>query len=101
MPPTGSTTSTDSARIATSGTLPQAAVPVGAPAVTDAPGSVAGQFRGVLDAATLAEIRRLEGVGSPGSNLQAMDRALSALHERAAQLKASAANLRTRAKTAP
>jgi hypothetical protein len=89
---------TDSARIATSGSLAQTAVPVGAP---DAPGSVAGQFRGVLDAATLAEIRRLEGVGSPGSNLQAMERALSALRQRAALLKASAADLRARAKTAP
>jgi hypothetical protein len=76
-------------------------VPVGASATIDAPGSVAGQFRGVLDAATLAEIRRLEGVGSPGSNLQAMERALLALRERAALLKANAANLRARAKTAP
>lgn len=95
----GSTITADSARITSTGSLAQTAVPVGAPAATDAPGSVAGQFRGVLDAATLAEIRRLEGLGSPGSNLQAMERALSALRERAALLRASAANLRARAKT--
>ncbi|MBC8133818.1 MAG: hypothetical protein H7X95_12610 [Deltaproteobacteria bacterium] len=64
-------------------------------------GSVATQFRGMLDASTLAEIRRLEIAGSPDSSLSAMERALSALRARAAQLTNNAAVLRSRAQTNP
>jgi len=93
----------DGARITSSptGSAAPIALPVGAAASVDAPGSVAGQFRGILDAGTLAEIRRLENTGSPGSNLQAMERALSALRARAAQLTSSAATLRAQAKNSP
>lgn len=91
----------DAAKTSTAGSLAPVAVPLGTIGGADAPGSVAGQFRGILDAATLAEIRRLESGGSPRSNVQAMERALAALRARAGQLNASAADLRMRAKTAP
>jgi hypothetical protein len=111
-PPAGGTTSSvpapagttqDGARITSSPAVSAApiALPVGASVAADAPGSVAGQFRGILDAGTLAEIRRLENTGSPGSNLQAMERALSALRARAAQLNSNAATLRAQAKNSP
>src|SRR6185295_1934988 len=64
----------------------------------DIPGSVAAQFRGVLDSATLAEIRRIESPGSPAASLQAMERAMTALRARAAELDADATALRTRAR---
>ncbi len=69
------------------------------PQLPDNPGSVAIQFRGILDASTLAEIRRLESAGSPAGNLAAMEWALSALRARAAQLSKSAAALRNNAQT--
>jgi hypothetical protein len=62
-------------------------------------GSVAAQFYGILDAATLAEIRRLEAPGSATASLQAMERALTAVRARAAQLDAEARTLRQRAKS--
>jgi hypothetical protein len=60
---------------------------------------VAAQFYGILDAATLAEIRRLEAPGSATASLQAMERALTAVRARAAQLDAEARTLRQRAKS--
>jgi hypothetical protein len=53
----------------------------------DAPGSLAGQFRDVLDPVTLTEIRRLEGSGGAArASLPATERALAALRARARQL---------------
>lgn len=105
MPPPGATgLTTDASKStgsSTAGGSAPIAMPVGAAGGTDAPGSVAGQFRGILDAATLAEIRKLETAGSSMSSLQAMERALAALRARAAQLNASATALRARAKTTP
>ena len=103
-PPSSPGFTTDATKGATSttaGASAPIAMPLGAVGSTDAPGSVAGQFRGILDAATLAEIRKLETAGSSISSLQAMERALSALRARAAHLSASANALRARAKTAP
>jgi hypothetical protein len=68
------------------------------PPTPDTPGSVAIQFRGILDASTMAEIRRLESAGSPAGSLAAMEWALSALRARAAQLSTNAATLRNSAK---
>jgi hypothetical protein len=70
------------------------------PATPDTAGSVAAQFRGILDASTLAEIRRLEAPGSSSGSLPAMERALSALRSRATQLEVNASTLRNRAKVA-
>jgi hypothetical protein len=77
----------------------QAPVPVPAGA-GDSSSSVSAQFQGILDASTLAEIRRLEGPSSSKGNLQAMERALSALRARSAQLTATASTLRIQAKAA-
>ena len=67
------------------------------PAGVDTGTPIAAQFRGILDAATLSEIRRLELPGSPSGNLQALERAQAALRLRAAALDASATALRKRA----
>jgi TolA-binding protein len=68
------------------------------PAGVDTGTPIAAQFRGILDAATLAEIKKLELPGSPSGNLQAMERAQAALRVRAAELDARATALRKRAK---
>jgi outer membrane murein-binding lipoprotein Lpp len=70
------------------------------PPTPDNPGSVAIQFQGILDASTLAQIRRLESSGSRSGNLAAMEWALSALRARANQLSTNAAVLRNSAKAA-
>jgi hypothetical protein len=85
---------------ATGATSAPPATPVGSGLSNDTAGSLASQFRGILDATTLAEIRRLEVLGSSSGNLQAMERALTALRARAGQLAANAGELRTRARTA-
>ena len=95
------TTSPTSTRVADStggsATTP-ARIPIGSASDTDGANSVASQFRGILDATTLAEIRRLEAPGSPSGNLQAMERALSVLRARASELEATAVSLRKRAR---
>ncbi len=102
----GAATSTDqTARASSTSTTaglntPPAALPMGPVTAGDTAGSVASQFRGMLDAATLAEIRKLEVPGSPTGSLQAMERALSALRARAAQLAGNASALRVQAKAA-
>jgi hypothetical protein len=71
------------------------------PATTgDISGSFAAQFRGLLDATTLAEIRRLEVAGSPTASLPAMERALAALRARANELASTANRLRKNANAA-
>jgi hypothetical protein len=57
---------------------------------SDPAGSLALQFRDVLDPTTLMEIRRLEGAGATGANLPATERALAALRARARQLQTEA-----------
>jgi hypothetical protein len=58
---------------------------------SDAAGSLAGQFRDVLDPLTLTEIRRLEGSGGAArASLPATERALAALRARARQLQSEA-----------
>jgi hypothetical protein len=74
-------------------------VPLPTAGALDAAGSVAAQFSGILDAATIAEIRHLEAPGSQAASIQAMERALTALRARAAQLDADARALRVRAKS--
>ena len=69
-------------------------------AVADSAGSLATQFREILDASTLAEIRRLEVAGSPAGNLAAMEWALAALRARSVQVSANAKALRDSAKAA-
>lgn len=66
----------------------------------DISGSFAAQFRGLLDATTLAEIRRLEVAGSPTASLPAMERALAALRARANELASTANRLRKNANAA-
>lgn len=80
-------------------TLIREVAPPPAPVAGDAPGSVAAQFRGILDSATLAEIRRLEAPGAPGASVQAMEKALAALRARSARLDEEARLLRQRART--
>jgi hypothetical protein len=67
--------------------------PVGGPGgggTSDSAGSLALQFRDVLDPTTLMEIRRLEGTGATGASLPATEHALAALRARARQLQAEA-----------
>jgi len=66
-----------------------------------AAGSLAGQLRGVLDPASLEEVRRLETPGGGPANLQVMERALATLRGRAAQLSAASAALRSPRPPAP
>lgn len=61
---------------------------------TDTGLSLSTQLRDVLDAGALAEIRRLEGTGSPGANVAAMERAIAALKARAERLQAQSKALR-------
>ena len=70
------------------------------PGSIDPSGSVAAQFRGILDPATLAEIRRLEAAGAASGNVAALQRAASALRARAAQLATDANALRAQARKA-
>ena len=93
-------TQATSTRVADS-SITQGQTLVSSTAAGDSGSSVATQFRGILDAATLAEIRRLETPGSPSGNLQAMERALILLRARAIELEASAVALRKRARTTP
>lgn len=69
------------------------------PVTQDAAGSPTStsQLRGVLDPASLEEVRRLEAPGAGPANLELMERALDALRARAAQLSASATALRVQA----
>jgi hypothetical protein len=76
-----------------------APAPIPVPASADAPGSVASQLRGAVDAATLEEIRKLEAPRSPAASIQAMERALEALRARATQLDTEARALRRRARS--
>jgi hypothetical protein len=69
---------------------------------TDAAGSLAGQFRDVLDPVTLTEIRRLEGSGGAArASLPATERALAALRARARQLQSEADATRRAAHPGP
>jgi hypothetical protein len=52
------------------------------------------QFRDLLDTATLADIRRLEGTGTATGTLQALERAAAALRGRADQLDGRARDMR-------
>ena len=68
----------------------------------DAAGSLAGQFRDVLDPVTLTEIRRLEGSGGAArASLPATERALAALRARARQLQSEADAARRAAHPGP
>jgi hypothetical protein len=71
------------------------------PPVQDSPVSMVGQLRGVLDAASLEEVRRLEAPGATPVNLAVMERALATLRGRAAQLSAAATSLRGQTPKAP
>jgi hypothetical protein len=88
--PVGATTGSSGATPVIPGT------PTLTPSAADNPTSLAAQFRGSLDAASLAEIRRLEAPagGSATGDLPAMERALAALRARAARLATDAAALR-------
>jgi hypothetical protein len=57
------------------------------------------QFRDSLDPATLADLRRLEGNGSPNGRALAMQRALAALKAQQDALNAQARVLRAQAQT--
>jgi len=59
-------------------------------ATSDASGSLASQFRGVLDPVTLAEIRRLEADATGVARLPAAEKTLAALRQRARQLQSDA-----------
>jgi len=103
------------------GAAPTGSAPGGAPPVTtagggvlttmpspspvtpsaDAAGSLAGQLRGVLDPASLEEVRRMETPGAGPANVQVMERALAALRARAGQLSAASASLRAPRPVAP
>ena len=82
--PAGKTPTDSTGATSTVGATAQPPVPL--PGSIDPSGSVAAQFRGILDPATLAEIRRLEAAGAASGNVAAWQRAASALRERAAQL---------------
>jgi len=67
---------------------PQGAASAGAPSV---------YLRDVLDAGTLAEIRKLEQAGTPSSDIDAIERAVAALEQRARHLEAQSRALREQA----
>jgi hypothetical protein len=58
--------------------------------------SLAAQLRDLLDTATLADIRRLEAPRTPISSAQALERAASALRDRAAELETRARAMRAK-----
>lgn len=68
--------------------------PMTATGAIDSVGSLSTQLRDVLDAGALADIRRLEGTGAPGSSIAAMERAIAALKARAERLQAQSDALR-------
>jgi len=75
---------------------PPSSAPSATPTLSaqDGGGSLASQLRGVLDPASLDEVRRLGVPGAAPVSLEVMERALGALRARAAQLSSSAAALR-------
>jgi hypothetical protein len=75
---------------------PPSSAPSATPTLSaqDSGGSLASQLRGVLDPASLDEVRRLGVPGAAPVSLEVMERALGALRTRAAQLSTSAAALR-------
>jgi hypothetical protein len=56
------------------------------------------ELRDLLDPATVAEIRRLEGTKSQGASVQALERAVAALRARAASLDGQARTMRQSAR---
>jgi hypothetical protein len=60
--------------------------------------TVTSTVRTLLDPQTLAEIRRLETSGKPGSDVEVMERAAAALRVRAEALQAQSRDLRARAR---
>jgi hypothetical protein len=83
-----------------SGTVIPASGPGGG-GTSDSAGSLALQFRDVLDPTTLMEIRRLEGAGATVASLPATERALAALRARARQLQTEADAARQAAHPVP
>jgi hypothetical protein len=82
-----------------SGTTTQAAggvpmQPAGTPAT-----ALSLELRDLLDPATVADIRRLEGAKGPAASVQALERAVAALRARAATLDGQARTMRAAART--
>ena len=95
----GTVVAAGGAESTTSTSQPSGTGPASGP---DAAGSLAGQFRDVLDPVTLTEIRRLEGSGGAArASLPATERALAALRARARQLQSEADAARRAAHPGP
>jgi hypothetical protein len=69
------------------------------PGTGDSSGSLSAQLRDFVDPSALAAIRKLELAGTPGANLEALERAAAALKERAQKLQSQSNSLRERART--
>jgi hypothetical protein len=88
--------------ISTSGATPSAGPAGGTPPMPLAmpPATALSlELRDLLDPATVADIRRLEGAKAAGGSLQALERAVAALHARADALDAQARTMRQTART--
>ncbi len=88
----------DSSLVPTSGPSVSGAAPPAPPTPSPAPvlSGLSLQFRDLLDTATLADIRRLEGTGTATGTLQALERAAAALRGRADQLDGRARDMRAK-----
>jgi hypothetical protein len=69
------------------------------PSPSAPPTALSLELRDLLDPATVADIRRLEGTRASGSSIQALEHAVSALRARASALDGEARTMRDRART--
>jgi hypothetical protein len=107
-PPTTQPTSTgtptaipeSTSRVDTQGAAPtRSPTPSPTTFTADPAASVSSRLRELLDPGTLAEIRRLEAGGAPGSDLRALERAVEALRAKSQRLDTQSRNLREKAKS--
>ena len=84
----------------TAGTVPQSAGSTPPTPLTGAPATALSlELRDLLDPATVADIRRLEGAKAQGTSVQALERAVAALRARAEALDTAARAMRQSAQT--
>jgi hypothetical protein len=85
--------------VTTGSPLPAAPIPVTSGTGASLP-TLAVELRDLLDPATVADIRRLEGTKAPAGSVPALERAVAALRARADSLDASARAMRASARAA-
>ncbi len=93
------TSSTPGSTSATQSTAPAAGSAPPTPLTGPPPTALSLELRDLLDPATVADIRRLEGTKSQASSVQALERAVAALRARADALDGQARAMRQSART--